>query len=327
MTGFWSPLGTVFTTLSTSMFGSVLEAAPAWLRKYLVLSEKPVTLEVSSPDEVDFAQARAASDVDILLHEKLFLVHEMEIPAEAKSEVSRVVAMEAERVMPLRTSCLHIAYSVSEGTKKGPLKATIIAVRRSMVSALLRKAVRHNIQIRSIAAPVGDQAISLNVPELNQRRYKKAISVCMAFIMFFTIIGMAPSFYFDQLVEEVTATDAAIRVVKKNTSQIAGLQKQVQTLQQLSTTVQSAKENHRILSLFAELTEASPDSVVIDEFRMDGSRLYISGRASAPEEWVIQLQQNSMFDAVRLTSVLGQQDGSRRFEIHMQIVWTEEVNL
>lgn len=327
MTGFWSPLFRVLSTSLGQLFRPIIDSAPEWLRKHIVLSEKPMVMEVSAPDEFDLEPVRAATDIDILLSEKLSLVHHMAVPIEAKGEVARVVAMEAERIMPLKIKKLHIAHSVLDGANAEGLRVLVVAVRKSLIDGLLSKASRHDLKVRSISASVCQQVVSLDISELKRRQYWKVLCVCTAFLMFFAIIGKVPRFYFDHLVSGVAETDIAIGVVKKQTSQIAGLQKQVQDLQNLTEAVQSARDRNRMLSLLAELTDASPDSVVFDELRIDGDRLYVSGRSTAPEEWVIQLQENTMFEGVRLTSVLGQQDGSRRFEVHMQVKWNERAGL
>ena len=309
------------------IWGAALqESSPSWLRPYFHFGDSRNTFLVEKTSDLKGRPELVGREVDIVISEDCLLRHTFTVPVEARNEVSRVVQLEAERVMPVSTSRLNIAYTQTGSGGAGSL-VTVVAVRVSHLSDILKRASLEGMIVRSVSSQTTEgETVEFPTDEVRRYKFKKSALcfVLVAILAFF--VNQMPKVHLAKLEHALEDLETDIADARRTTQTIAGLQKEVQALQTLADAVQQAKSGGRVLELLAVLTAASPDGVVIEEFRQEGNRVYLGGYARAPEEWVIALQQGHFFESVRLVSVLDhREENAQLFEI--QIVLKDKKEL
>ncbi len=325
MTGFWTPFFASIAGFFLAWVRALYASMPGQFQSMVTLSWKPIKLELSSYDQLTSDVIRSGSDIDFVLKDQLVLVRRFRLRLVAASELNKAVMLEAERIMPVALRQLYVAYRVERRADKEYVEVILVASRRSKVDQLLGHARKLGCIVRSVAIQHGDQEVLLSLREttsLSRWRFLLAAGLGMTLIF---LISLPPSFYLAQLSAATEETDKAIRAARKDTARIAGLQQRVDALKSMTDAVNEAKTEGQILELMHVLTAISPDDVTIEELRLNGRRLYLSGRARTPEDWVLQLHKHGAFSDVRLTSVLdAAQENSRRFEVQMSVLWPQE---
>lgn len=325
MSGFWTPIIDGITTFFRGWGYALVETAPSWAKPHLAHAWSPLDIDIAETGSLRHRTDLIGHDLDLILAPEFILEHRFHVPEAAVKEMKRVVALEAERVMPISAGKLITSFTFQKTPEVTGTTVCLVATRRSLIQNLLDDAEDSRLTVRSIRTNASSGPIEFPIPALRRRRQLSVGVMVLAALTALFIVSMAPTLYLDKLNTRVSDTDRAIREAKTKTRKIAGLQRQVKSLQSLANAVQSAQDHSRIIELLATLTKASPDDIVISELNLDDQRLRISGRGNSPENWVLSLQKQPAFKDVRLTSVLGQaNDEKRRFEIRLTVIWPAE---
>lgn len=325
MIGFWTPIWRWIELFLVGWGRALHEAAPPWLQRHLKASNNPTRIDLNSASGIECHGSLAGRDIDVVLTSDLVLCHTCWFPETVYQEVNKAIALEAERVMPVAADQLYIAHQITSKVSGAPLEVHLVAAQKRVVDQILQNGKKGGLTIRSVAAEFDGLVVPFSLKVTWSLKLKRQMTLFAGVAIALFISLQIPKLYLNHLDTGITATDQAIQLARKNTVKIAGLQKRVDTLQGLSSAVSTVKKEGQALELLSVLTAMSPDEVSIEEMRLDGQRLYLGGRAVAPEDWVISLQQNAAFEDVRLTSVFGQTNEQiRRFEVHAKVLWPHE---
>lgn len=326
MTGFWNPVWAFIQAFFRAWSTALVSGLPPKMQRALLVVEEPVLIKVEALGEGENKILSVAADKEIRfeLNEELILRHEMLIPVAAIQDAKNIVQLEAERIMPLAVNKLSVCYKVADVFNRDFVPIEIIATRETTINMLLERCKKLGRNIHSITSPPvdGKLPISFSVSSIKRRKLLRATLIVSSLSFMIVSLSTLPQLYQSRLLEEITHIDLQIRETRRQTDAIAGLQRQVQALKGISDAVQEKKDRAHITELLIQLTQASPDDIVLDIFRIDGRRVFVSGIADAPENWVIELEQNLAFENVVLSSVRGGEDSlTRRFEVRFDVLW------
>ncbi|CAN0286841.1 unnamed protein product, partial [Ectocarpus sp. 13 AM-2016] len=261
----------------------------------------------------------AGENIDLVIENTSRLHYRFTIPSCAGNELSRAVALEAERILPVNTKKLMTAYAAySTGPSSDRLQVELVAVRKRLVDDLCEKVRSYGGVLKSVVAGTDGQTGPIELP-LKEVRYRRHtfVAVIMLFLFSFVLLcAQLPAIYLARLEEEIIAVDSRIVAARSATRQVAALQSQMRVKRGLSVAIADIAQRNRITQLLETLAVASPDHVVIENLRVDVNRMHISGTATKPEDWALQLQNYPAFDGVVLLSVRDiEARGDQRFEI------------
>jgi len=326
MTGFWNPIWAFVKSLFNIWAKALLAGFPQKMQHILQVVDEPKRIRVKTLNNLEKEMLSVAVEDEICfeLDETLILRHEMLVPVAAIGDARNVVRLEAERIMPLAASRLSICHKVADVFNRDLIPVEVVATRQVTIMALLDLSKKLGRNIHSITTSTDDKkpSIAFSVSNIMRRKLLRgALLVCSVLFILVTLSAV-PQLYQSRLLGEIKKIDLRIQETRRQTDTIAGLQRQVRALKGISDAVQEEKDAANIIELLVLLTKASPDDIVLDIFRIDGQRVFVSGVADAPENWVIELEQNSAFENVVLSSVRGGEDSlSKRFEIRFDILW------
>ncbi|NVJ70803.1 MAG: PilN domain-containing protein [Alphaproteobacteria bacterium] len=328
MSGFWQPIFHFFQRLLSNWANFLLSGLPVGVRPYfrMIGDLEPVAIEGMSLESFSISSLQE-KNVALYLKSSVVLTHQFTVSREALRDIKNAVRLEVERALPITSSELIHAYRVNKVAESDLSKVTVFAVRRHLLDQLFIAAKQAGRTIEDVFLYAGGNDNHVRLP-LDVIRRRKWLRGGVALVLLGAIVFIAsifPGVYMGRLQEAINDTDMAIVELRQKTAKIAGLQRQVRKMQNLAQAVYDQRHRAQILDLFVQLTDASPDTIVFEELRLDGSRLFIRGTALAPEEWVLSLQENPAFRNVTLESVLGiDKDQARRFEIRLDAVWPND---
>ncbi|UTW58734.1 pilus assembly protein PilM [Kordiimonas sp. SCSIO 12603] len=328
MIGFWTPVFN-FIQKFFEILGAWLEhVAPQKLRPFLKLSGPAEALIIENLH--DLKKSLSKLDKSIPLHltlaGKAVLTKTIYLPTKAGSELDKAVRMEAARVMPLQLSGLKIAYRELEKDRNEEESIAVIvaAIRHVFLDDVIDAIDRGQITLAEIDINTEVGALPLRLSAVVRRSYLKVFFVSTALVMSAMFVSFIPTIYIDRLEAEDLVVSKAIRTARKNSVKVTELQRQMQTMHNLSSAVRIEKTKSQTLALLKLLTELAPDDVTIVNFRIDGSRVYLNGKSQEPAEWAIALETNDFIENVSLTNVLELDEGQRRrFELSFQVIWQD----
>ena len=326
MTGFWNPFLEIIRSFLKAWRDALLSGLPVKAQQALRLVDLPSKIQVDDLSEVNQQILAVAPDKEIafILAEKLVLRHRIFVPEAASQDAKSVVHLEAERIMPLSMDQLTLSFKIIGTANAGLIAIDVIAIRKSTLDLLQTSARKLNRNVREIFVDECESwsKIVVAVPAVQRRKYIRATLIVASIAFLFYILSTVPQLYQNRILSEIKSVDLEIRESRRKTEAIAGLRRQVRAMQSLSNAVQTEQKKARIVDLLVQLTKASPDDIALDVFRVDGTRVFVSGSAAAPENWVIDLEKNPAFENVVLSSVRGGDEAlGRRFEIRFDAVW------
>lgn len=306
-------------------YSAFVQLLPEGLHKYLIYKVRPTQILLTEAPQLESFAETLTSDQPIAwqLDGELTLVRKFSIPTAAKRDVSKIVALESERVLPLPADHLVYAIHTEAKTSDKEVSVSIAAARRTLVDRVFAVCKRRGVVIDSISVlmPEHGARVPLKFVSLLRKNITRAAIVMVSLLSMMMILGFLPALYADRLETEISTIDNMVATKRNQTEEIAGLQQQVQVLQGLYQAVYSERRGTSVLGLLKALTEHSPDGIVFEDIRLDGNRLFAIGIAVTPEVWVLDLERAPAFENVSLSSVIGlaNQEG-KRFELRLDYV-------
>lgn len=327
MTGFWTPLVLVLQRFFLAWGQSLVQSAPAGMRHHLVWSKPSIDIAASELLGSTEIQTAPGNNVDLTLDKGLRLYYRFSVPDCAGSELSRVVAMEAERILPVSTKKLLIAYKPTRTTDAaGRIEVDLVAAKKSLVADLMARIQAKGATVTSLRAATdkSQEFVEFSIRDILFRKYAKAGAGFFLVLIALMLVGQVTAIYSGRLEEEIHSIDQQVYEARAATRQVAALQSQMRERRGLSEAIAELKRRNRMTLLLEALTKNSPDDVVLETLRIDRNRLQISGVATDPENWAIALDDEFIFEDVVLLSVRDQETGSgQRFEIRLNVLWDD----
>ena len=234
----------------------------------------------------------------ILIDPEDSLTYNFSIPKCASNELNRAIKLEGERILPLHISKVMTAYRVAVDESM-PERYTVdlIAVKKKLIDAVLDKADQLNISLMSIEVSTDLEGHFVEVPIssiVNKRRMVRWVAVFLIFASLLVSIQI-PSLYVDRLETAIDETAEQIRSARSATRQIATLQSQMNERRNLSSAIVAVGRQQRVTLLIEQLTDASPDHVVLETLAIETDKLRLTGVAQNPEEWALALEEVPSF--------------------------------
>jgi Tfp pilus assembly protein PilN len=243
------------------------------------------------------------------------------LPISARNDLKNVIALEANRVLPINPALLDYGWAV-EKVEDNHLVCIHIAVLRKSTMEEVRQRIRHyNIPVYDFVLPRSSKGpkIRFSIPEITKFKIWPLATLSANFIFMMFLLSVLPDLYRTRLQNALQDTEIKIEEMRQATSTIASLQSKIQTMESVSGLVESYRQSNLTIPLFETLTKASPDHVVLQDIQFDRNKLFLTGTSSTPEQWALSLEAHKSFHDVRLTSVFDQEaNDRRRFEIRMR---------
>ena len=307
---------------------ALLSVLPDSIRPYFHYKEPGTTVVVENGDDVPalLSDVKPSAEVDFRLTEGIVLQRQFMMPLAAKGDAVKIVRLELERIMPLPADQLVHAFTLDTQHSKENALVTLTAARKSLADAIFLACEQRRCSVGSIGvAGENDAPTVFKFPELQRRSFSRAGVVLAGLVSLLLILGLLPGMYNQRLEQAIAAIDEQVSTTRRQTEAIAGLQRQVRVMQGLFQSVQERRQASSALELLNELTAVSPDDVVFEDVRLDSGRLFVTGIAVAPENWVLTLEDSETFSNVTLSSVIGLEDNlSKRFEVRFDITHRQE---
>ena len=334
MTGFWNPVSLFLRAFLLGWGNALLSGLPARLQPYFRISPPVCQRRVGCRDDLEelFSEFPEGHEAQITIAGELSLHYEFSIPITARHEVKNIVRLEAERVLPLDAELLTTSFQIERRAGSDVLAVHLVAIEKQLSDQIFTAATKHHVVLSKLSVEHEHEGEVSKIP-LSFAVFARQVAVRWGVVALLIITGMgilsqAPAIYGRRLEKAIVETDSKIRELRLQTETIASLQRRVRVMQSLAGAVENERRKSRYVDLIKQLTEASPDDVVLHELRIDENRLSIRGVANAPEEWVLALQNNDAFEEVTLNSIVGAGDGrGRRFDLRMGFVWPAERGL
>lgn len=301
---------------------SLLSVLPEKMRPWLEYREPAVDVEIDNEDQLEDAIAGIPqhSLINVRLGKDLVLRRQVSAPIVGRRDVPGIVRLELERLMPLPVDQLIYAYSTKR--LEDTIEIDLVVARKAFSDALFMSCTRNNVVVNRVWARLDQSGINatFRFPTIVKRNFLRSCLVFVFFALLTLSISVIPSVYNDRLEQEILAIDDQVAATRQQTESIAGLQRQMQVMQGLYLAVKDKRREASALSILNNLTSASPDDVVFEDVRLDAGRLYVTGIAVAPENWVLTLENSPFFSDVTLSSVVGLSDNlSKRFEVRFDL--------
>ncbi|WP_417452074.1 PilN domain-containing protein [Kordiimonas sp.] len=331
MIGFWNPL-LKFLGASLQLWAcALLDGLPARLRQFFSAGPSTSKVILGSPADISdaFLTHVESKEVDLCVRDDLRIAYSFVVPVAALGEVKNIVALEAERALPLTANLLHMAYTTMRISDTGTAKVQLVAIRRDVVDLIVNSARRSHVNLNEITIEDDDKvAVALPFWPIKKRKILRWFSIIGLTVLLLIVCSLVPTIYKERLEAEIEATEDLTRNLRRQTEGIAVLQRQVRAMQGLSEAVEAERLKSRHIDLLRELTANSPDEIVFQDLRVDGSRIFVRGVAPAPEEWVLLLQSKKAFQDVTLVSIVSTKDREKkRFDLRLDFVWSSQQEL
>lgn len=326
MNGFWMPFVAVVKRFFREWSHALVASLPERLRGHLLLARP--ALEVLTSDLEAVLREKSSltgGNIAVVIEPSSRLHYRFTVPMCAGAELSRAVALEAERVLPLRSNKLIWAYRVLRpDALLDQLQVDMVAVRKRLIEDILKKVKFNNRLIKSIGAVVedDDHLVEFSLSSIKVGRYSTVATLVVLLSLLFIFAAQFPAVYVSRINEELAAIDQKIIETRAATRQVAVLQSQMREKRGLSEAIADVSRNNRLTHLLETLAAVSPDDVVLESLRVEDNRLHISGTAVDPEDWSIQLNNVAAFEQIGLMSVRNiDSSDSQRFELRLEVVW------
>ncbi len=325
MNGFWMPFVAMVRRFFKAWTHALVMSVPERLRNYVLLTKSPIDILASDLELDSQGKLLLGNSIAVVIDRPSRLHYRFNIPKCAGAELSRAVALEAERVLPLQSGKLTCAFQASpQDASSDYLQVDIVAVKKRLIADIFKKAKSNNSLIKSISvvADDPDHLIEFSLRSVKIGHYSSyAVTIALVCSMFI-LAAQIPALYASRIEEEVAAIDQKILETRTATRQVAVLQSQMREKRGLSEAIADVTRNNRLTHLLEKLAAVSPDDVVLESLRVEGNRLHISGTAVDPEDWAIQINNVPAFEEIGLMSVRNiDASDSQRFELRLDVVW------
>jgi len=325
MNGFWMPFVAMVRRFFKAWIHALVMTIPERLRSYVLLTKPPIEILASDLEVDSRGRLLLGNNISVVIDRPSRLHYRFNIPKCAGAELSRAVALEAERVLPLQSGKLTCAFQASSQDESSDyLQVDIVAVRKRLIADIFKKAKSNNSLIKSICvvADEPDHLIEVSLRSVKLGHYSSYAVTIALVCSVFILAAQIPALYVSRIEEEVAAIDQKIFETRTATRQVAVLQSQMREKRGLSEAIADVTRNNRLTHLLEKLAAVSPDDVVLESLRVEGNRLHISGTAVDPEEWAIQINNVPAFEEIGLMSVRNiDASDSQRFELRLNVIW------
>ncbi|MBO6504466.1 MAG: PilN domain-containing protein [Kordiimonadaceae bacterium] len=327
MTGFWTPAVEQIAKWFAQVWAAVWGSVPDAVKKHLLL--RPVPTELAANEFMRAANERQLlpSNVSLELEGDSCLFHSFTLPEQAASEVSRAVALEMERVLPLHVSKLKTAYIVSRKIDDSDrIKIGLAVAKQKKIDRLMEAANTAGTQIHRIWCVDANtkQSFEFAISEASFKRHMVRLGAGALAIASLMLATLAPQIYLDRVIAASDQISSEITSTRQATRIISQLQTEVASKQNKTSKIYALRRGRRVTALMEILTAASPDDVVLDSLRIDRDTLYLSGFVNKPEEWAIALDDlPSLNDVVILSARRTSGSERQRFDIRAQVSWPD----
>jgi Tfp pilus assembly protein PilN len=260
----------------------------------------------------------------------LFLEYSFHVPATSKRDLNKLIIIEAERILPQSMEHFTIAWSMKENSEREKLEITIVAIKTNLLKSLEHQCQAASTMPLSIEASpiIGGNNVKFPLPSTKRFQYIRTATLSILMLSFLYFLHAAPNHYLERLNVALQTIDEEIINTRKDTASLASLQNKIKTMQTRTSAIYQEKSQGSIAYILTLIAEHSPSDVTINELRLDGNRLFVSGYASSPEEWIISLAKQPHFENVSLSSVTESQERNKRnFEVRANVIWSlDEAN-
>lgn len=260
-------------------------------------------------------------DPDFALH------HEFTANITNRRDLHSTVELEAERLFPVHLDNIVTAYSVEKQSDGKSSLISVVGVRKKLIDQVEESARRRGVDVASVELknPSTGARLHFNLDSARRKRRGRLTAAALLGFTSFLLLDAMPGIYLGRIEAEIAVKDQKIAEERKNTSTIASLQSQINQMQTLASEVYTEINKGNVAEIVAQIAAASPDDVVIDELRIDRDSLYMTGRALAPEDWLISLGRNAAISNATLTAIAQNANTNKqRFELRASVVWPSQ---
>lgn len=217
--------------------------------------------------------------LDVTLHQSLFLIKELSLPAKAKNNLDKVVNLHVRQSMPRGAADLLWRY-VPHKRDKTSLTVDIFLLKKSVLHRIEQAAERHGVRIRRVDL-AGHEAVA---PLLDNRpRTDRVIrlwgltagALAMAMAGYVAVTEWLETAELSQRVANLEAMQADLGTRAFELRQT--LDRENAAFADISRDVAIFEAEYRRLPILLDLTERLPDDTWISELSLVGSALRLSG--------------------------------------------------
>jgi len=318
-----------FSAVINSIKKVLLDGLPMRLRRSFSLQPPLTQVAIDRNFEKKISELVIGDrlGLHLILDETLFVKHSFNVPKTSGGDVRRLVELEAERVMPITVARLHLAWRRKIGDNPERMLVDVYGVRISMLEQIEDQARKFGIPLRKMSISDRDSSdlVEVHLRSIRSQNLILKFALLMVIATSFFIVRIAPDIYQDRLNAKSDDLDRSISAARRSTSAVTNLQREMRSMQTLAAQIHNQRLRGQITDILVQITQSSPDDVVITELRLDRDRLYLSGIAAQPELWVLEFAKHAAFEDVSLMSVTqASAPQSQRFELRATVRWPEE---
>lgn len=285
---------------------------------------KKINFTATSLTKLDNSNLRPGDEVEVVLDPKSVVSRDVVVPVLSRSDLRNALKLEAHRVFPVDQEHLAVAYRRASLQENGASQIRVAAVKRTLIDGLSDNLKSRGGILSRVSVAIGSPALELNFKLPAANRLKGARTLLSLAFVLTAIAGLAlgPGYYLERLQTRIEELDENITSARQYTSSIVRLQNEISTKKSLVERLHKERITQRLIPLFSDLSMATPDNIVFQEVRLDRNRIFVSGKALAPEDWLLSLSDNASFTDAALASIT--QDGAgtaKRFEMRATYIW------
>lgn len=236
---------------------------------------------------------------------------QLELPAVARRDFSRLLELDLERSTPFKTKDVFTDYTVSGSPNaKGLLKIQQVIIKRRVIEGLKSQieALGYAVTRADCAAEDGAQALPVNFlaapPIPGSARATGTLPVAMG-IVAIALMASAAYLYIDRHEQALQSLQTEINTLKlKASSQKEALVKSQAAFANIENYYKLKHDTVSKVLLLEELTRLLPDSAWVTDLKMDSTTLEIAGLAGSSTALIPLLERSSAFmDATSTASL------------------------
>lgn len=275
------------------------------------------------------AAARTATEVGIRLPLSQCFVRRVELPAAARSDMRQILNFDLERATPFKLKDVYTAHVVdSEGGPRSKLRISQIVAKREAVDRLVADVQLAGLDVAFVDCWREQPGMGLGVDLLQQGTPEGAVTRG-----FFT-----PTRVLGSLAILLIATAAAITLTRHEFA-LADLKERAARTRVEAATVRDLFERSKAavaslarlqamkleqvtaIEALEEMSRLLPDTVWLNDFRLEGDTLDITGLAKSGASLVALFQHSTIFVDPTLTSPLtfDQREDKERFSLRVRV--------
>lgn len=270
-----------------------------------------------------------ALDVVLALPRDQVVTRKAELPLAAEENLREVLGFEMDRLTPFSRAEVYYDFTITgRDTKRGRLGLSVFLAPKQTVDALIDRAEAHGFTVKAvdISETDGDEVLGLNLLPTAPMRAPSpigravAVAFTVAAVMLLLLAIEIPlqrkADYADAVSQRVVAERARVAALRKLEEEIAGLQRQGGSLEDLK---------HRdglTLALLDKVTRLLPDDAWLVQLSLAGNRLELTGFSPASSTLLTSFEESPLFAETVFRAPVTQDPrvGRERFSLSMKVV-------